>query len=150
MIGLTIVAAGTSMPEVATSVAAALKGERDIAVGNVVGSCTFNLLGCLGLSGVLGGSAGLAVAQSLLHFDLWVMLAATVMCVPLFFTGHTISRLEGALLLLGFALYLTYVVLAARGVASLPAPGTLLWVVVAPLVALSLLSTLRKRPHTLH
>ena len=149
VIGLTIVAAGTSMPEVATSVAAALKGERDIAVGNVVGSCTFNLLGCLGLSGVLAGAAGLAVAESLLRFDLWVMLAATVMCVPLFFTGRTISRLEGTLLLLGFALYLTYVVLAARGAAGLPAPGTLLWGVAAPLVALALLSALRARPRKL-
>lgn len=144
VIGLTIVAAGTSMPEVATSVAAALKGERDIAVGNVVGSCTFNLLGCLGLSGVLAGSAGLPVAEGLLHFDLWIMLAATVMCVPLFFSGREISRWEGALLLLSFALYLTYVVLQARGSAGLPAPGTVLWGVAAPLVVVSVTSALRR------
>lgn len=144
VIGLTIVAAGTSMPEVATSVAAALKGERDIAVGNVVGSCTFNLLGCLGLSGVLAGSAGLPVAQTLLNFDLWVLLAATVMCVPLFFTGREISRLEGALLLLGFALYMTYVVLMARGVSGMPAPHVLLWTVALPLVLASLAPVLRR------
>lgn len=146
VIGLTIVAAGTSMPEVATSVAAALKGERDIAVGNVVGSCIFNLLGCLGLSGVLAGSGGLPVAQGLLHFDLWIMLAATVVCVPLFFTGREISRVEGALLLLGFVLYLTYVVLQARGTPGLPAPQTLLWRVVAPLVLVTLLPALRRPP----
>jgi hypothetical protein len=58
VIGLTIVAAGTSLPEVATSIMAAIKGERDIAVGNVVGSNTFNILGCLGLSGLVSGSDG--------------------------------------------------------------------------------------------
>jgi cation:H+ antiporter len=68
VIGLTIVAAGTSLPEVAASImAAALKGERDIAVGNVVGSNTFNILGCLGLSGLVSGDLGLTVAPSLLH-----------------------------------------------------------------------------------
>lgn len=144
VIGLTIVAAGTSMPEVATSVAAALKGERDIAVGNVVGSCTFNLLGCLGLSGVLAGSAGLPVVQSLLQFDLWIMLAATLVCVPLFFTGREISRLEGALLLVGFALYLTYVVLAARGTPGLWAPQAVVWGVAAPMVAAALLASLQR------
>ena len=138
VIGLTIVAAGTSMPEVATSVAAALKGERDIAVGNVVGSCTFNLLGCLGLSGVLAGSVGLPVAQTLLDFDLWIMLAATVMCLPLLFTGREISRWEGALLLLAFLLYMAHVVLAARGVVSMPTPTLLLWSVALPLVLMAL------------
>lgn len=144
VIGLTIVAAGTSMPEVATSVAAALKGERDIAVGNVVGSCTFNLLGCLGLSSLLAGSAGLPVAQSLLDFDLWVMLAATLVCLPLFFSGHEISRFEGALLLFGFVLYLGYVVLAARGMPGLLAPQIVLWGVAAPMVVLALLASMRR------
>ncbi len=153
VIGLTIVAAGTSMPEVATSVAAALKGERDIAAGNVIGSCTFNLLGCLGLSGVLAGSmgsgaplasVGLPVAQSLLQFDLWVMLAATVMCVPLFVTGREISRSEGALLLGAFVLYILYLVLEALAAPGLPAPLTLLWSVVLPVVAVSVLSAFRR------
>ena len=75
VIGLTIVAAGTSMPEVATSITAAIKGERDIAVGNVVGSNTFNILGCLGLSGMVSGDMGLSIAPSLMAFDIWVMLA---------------------------------------------------------------------------
>lgn len=78
VIGLTIVAAGTSMPEVATSLTAAIKGERDIAVGNVVGSNTFNILGCLGLSGLVSGDLGLAMAPSLLAFDIWVMLAVAL------------------------------------------------------------------------
>jgi cation:H+ antiporter len=80
VIGLTIVAAGTSMPEVATSITAAIKGERDIAVGNVVGSNTFNILGCLGLSGLVSGDLGLAMAPSLLAFDSGVMLAVALAC----------------------------------------------------------------------
>ena len=73
VIALTIVALGTSLPEIATSVTAALKGQRDMAVGNVVGSNTFNILGCLGISGMLSTS-GLVVAESVIHFDAWVML----------------------------------------------------------------------------
>src|SRR5690606_2369274 len=70
IIGLTIVAAGTSMPEVATSIMATLRNERDIAIGNVVGSCTFNILGCLGIAGMVA-PGGLAVAPAVLHFDIW-------------------------------------------------------------------------------
>jgi cation:H+ antiporter len=86
VIGLTIVAAGTSLPEVAASVMAAIRGQRDIAVGNVIGSCTFNTLGVLGLSGLLA-PLPLSVPQSLLEFDLLVMLAAAIACLPVFFTG---------------------------------------------------------------
>ena len=88
VIGLTIVAAGTSMPEVATSITAAIKGECDIAVGNVVGSNTFNIPGCLGLSGLVSGDLGLAIAPSVLAFDMWVMLAVALACLPVFMTGR--------------------------------------------------------------
>ncbi len=98
VIGLTIVAAGTSMPEVATSITAAIKGERDIAVGNVVGSNTFNILGCLGLAGLVAPS-GLPLAPSVLTFDIWVMLAVAIACLPVFFTGREIARWEGAVFL---------------------------------------------------
>ena len=94
VIGLTIVAAGTSLPEVATSVVAALRGERDIAVGNVIGSNTFNILGVLGLSGLVA-PAGLPVRRAMLSFDLPVMIAVAVACLPVFFTGHLIARWEG-------------------------------------------------------
>jgi cation:H+ antiporter len=91
VIGLTIIAAGTSLPEVAASVTAALRGQRDIAVGNVVGSNTFNILGVLGLSGLVAPMP-LVVQPALLEFDMLVMVAVAVACLPVFFTGATIAR----------------------------------------------------------
>jgi cation:H+ antiporter len=114
VIGLTVIAAGTSLPEVATSVLAAIRGERDIAVGNVVGSNIFNLLGVLGPSAILSAE-GLPVDDSLMRFDVPVMLLAAAICLPIFFTGQTISRLEGAILLLGYIGYTTVLVLKATG-----------------------------------
>ncbi|MFH1278817.1 MAG: calcium/sodium antiporter [Candidatus Eisenbacteria bacterium] len=104
VVGLTIVAAGTSLPELATSLVAAVRGERDIAVGNVVGSNVFNLLGVLGLAAALP-PAGIAVERSMLLVDGPVMLVAALACLPVFFTGRTIARWEGGLFLAGFAAY---------------------------------------------
>ena len=104
VIGLTIVAAGTSLPELATSIVAAIKGERDIAVGNVVGSNLFNIMGILGLTALLAPDP-LSVSPQTLALDLPVMLAAAVACLPIFLTSHRISRAEGALLLAGYAAY---------------------------------------------
>ena len=98
MIGLTIVAVGTSLPEVATSVIAALKGESDIAVGNVVGSNIFNLLGVLGI-GALVSPNGIFVAQPVLQFDLPVMVFVALVTLPVFYIDSRISRIEGGLLL---------------------------------------------------
>ncbi|MFC1464575.1 MAG: calcium/sodium antiporter, partial [Candidatus Brachytrichaceae bacterium NZ_4S206] len=86
VIGLTIVAGGTSLPEVATSVMASIRGERDIAVGNAVGSNLFNLLSVLGLTAMVA-PAGVAVAPSVLAFDMPVMLVVAIACLPIFFTG---------------------------------------------------------------
>jgi cation:H+ antiporter len=119
VIGLTIVAAGTSMPEVATSVMAAIKGERDIAVGNVVGSGTFNILGCVGVSGLAAGSAGLVIPDSVMAFDMWVMLAVAVACLPVFMTGQEIARWEGGVLLSYYVAYVVYLVLQAQQSAAL-------------------------------
>jgi len=105
VIGLTLVAAGTSMPELATSVVASLRGERDIAVGNVVGSNMFNILAVLGLTGLVAGD-GVPVAGSALRVDIPVMIAVAVICLPSFFTGRIITRLEG---LTFIALYVAYV-----------------------------------------
>ena len=112
IIGLTIVALGTSLPEVATSVVAALKGERDIAVGNVVGSNIFNILSVLGLSAAIA-PAGVAVSPTALAFDLPVMAAVAILCLPIFFTGSVISRPEGAILLFYYIAYLTFLILDA-------------------------------------
>lgn len=119
VVGLTIVAAGTSLPEVATSITAALKGERDIAVGNVVGSNVFNILGVLGLSGLVAGTGGIIVAPSILAFDAWVMLAAAIACIPIFMTGREIARWEGAVFLAYYVFYVAYLIMAAEQHAAL-------------------------------
>lgn len=138
VIGLTIVAAGTSLPEVATSLTAALKGERDIAVGNVVGSNTFNILGCLGLSGLVSGASGLELSPSLLSFDIWVMLAVALACLPVFLTGRTIARWEGALFLGYYAVYVAYLVLAAQQHTALGLLGTAIMGFALPLTLVTL------------
>ncbi|TAH51244.1 MAG: calcium/sodium antiporter [Betaproteobacteria bacterium] len=113
VIGLTLIAAGTSLPEVATSITAALRGERDIAVGNVVGSNVFNILGVLGVSAIVS-PAGLDVAPSMPVFDLPVMVAVALACLPVFFTGRVIARWEGALFFAYYLAYTAYLILMAR------------------------------------
>ena len=137
VIGLTIVAAGTSLPEVATSVMAAIRGERDIAVGNVVGSNIFNILLILGVTGAIAPS-GLAVAPSVLAFDLPVMIAVAVACLPVFFTGHLIARWEGGLFLAYYVAYVTWIVLeASQHDALAPFSTVMLWFVL-PLTAVTI------------
>jgi cation:H+ antiporter len=141
VIGLTIVAAGTSLPEVATSVAAALKGERDIAVGNVVGSCVFNLLAVVGLGALaaVGSSQpGLPVPSAVLNFDLWVMLAVFLACLPVFMTGREIARWEGALFLAYYAAYVCYLILAAKEHDALPVFSAAMLGFVLPLTIVTL------------
>ncbi len=137
VIGLTIVAAGTSLPEVATSILAALRGERDIAVGNVVGSNLFNILSVLGLSALVS-PAGLPAASALLRFDLPVMIAVAVACLPVFASGSVIARWEGALFFLYYAAYTAYVVLAAQQHDALPAFSAAMQAFVLPLTAVTL------------
>jgi cation:H+ antiporter len=145
VIGLTIVAAGTSLPEVATSITAAIKGERDIAVGNVVGSNTFNILGCLGLSGLAAGGDGLTMAPSLLAFDIWVMLAVALACVPVFLTGREIARWEGAVFVLYYAAYVAYLILAAQQHDALRTYTLAMTGFVLPLTVVTLVAVLLRR-----
>lgn len=112
VIGLTIVAAGTSMPEVVTSVIAAVKGERDIAVGNVVGSNIFNLLAVLGISGMVAGG-GINILDSAIRFDIPVMIAVALLCLPVFFSGKQISRTEGWILLVLYIAYTAWLIFSA-------------------------------------
>jgi len=137
VIGLTIVAAGTSLPEVAASVVAALKGERDIAVGNIVGSNLFNILAVLGLSSLVS-PAGLAVAPSLLALDMPVMIAVAIACLPIFLSDYRIERWEGALFLAYYVFYVTYLVLAATGHALLPLFAGAMLLFALPLTAVTL------------
>lgn len=110
VIGLTVVAIGTSMPEVVTSVVAALKGERDIAVGSVIGSCILNILAVLGITGLFAQD-GILVKDVVLQFDLMILLAASIACIPIFFTGHVISRWEGGMFLFFYGAYIFYLFL---------------------------------------
>ncbi|UCH47519.1 MAG: calcium/sodium antiporter [Betaproteobacteria bacterium] len=112
VIGLTVVAAGTSLPEVAASVVAAVKGERDIAVGNAIGSSIYNILLVLGATALVA-PAGIAVAQSVQNFDFPVMIAVSVACLPIFFTGYRIDRWEGSVFLGYYFSYAAYVVMKA-------------------------------------
>ena len=145
VIGLTIVAAGTSMPEVAASLVAAFKGERDIAVGNVVGSNTFNILGCLGVSGVLAGGSGLGVAPSVLAFDLWVMLAVALACLPVFLSGREIARWEGGVFVAYYAAYVAYLILAAQQHDALGTFSAAMMSFVVPLTLITLVVSLLPR-----
>jgi cation:H+ antiporter len=137
VIGLTIVAAGTSLPEVASSVVAAVRGERDIAVGNVIGSNMFNILGCLGLAGLVGTSP-LAIASSIIAFDLPMMLAVAVACLPIFLTGATVARWEGGLFLGYYLAYTAYVILAATRHDALPLFSGVMLGFVVPLTIVTL------------
>lgn len=118
VIGLTIVAAGTSMPEVAASIAATLRGQRDIAVGNVIGSNIFNILCIMGLTGI-AAPRGVNVAESIYAFDLPVMLAVALACSPLLAGRHSIERWAGGLFLFYYVAYTAYLVLQAQNHAAL-------------------------------
>jgi cation:H+ antiporter len=145
VIGLTIVAAGTSMPEVATSIMAAIKGERDIAVGNVVGSSTFNILGCLGLSGLVSGDLGLVMPAAILNFDIWVMIAVSLACLPVFMTGREIARWEGGVFVLYYAAYVTYLILATQQHDALGMFSAAMMSFVIPITVITLVVVLLRR-----
>lgn len=114
VIGLTIIAAGTSLPELATTMVAAARRESDIAIGNVLGSNIFNLLGILGLAGML---EPLPVAPHLARYDIPIALAFALVLIPLMVSGRRLSRGEGLLLFLGYAGYTVWLVMtrAAAG-----------------------------------
>jgi cation:H+ antiporter len=148
IIGLTIVAAGTSLPEVATSVVASIRGERDIAVGNVVGSNIFNILCVLGAASAVS-KTGMTVTTSALKFDIPVMTAATIACLPVFFTGSRISRGEGVLFLGYYAAYIIYLIRMASKPVETENFGRVLWWYVIPLTStvliISVIFSLRNR-----
>ena len=137
VIGLTVVAIGTSLPEVATSVIATVRGERDIAVGNVVGSNIFNILLVLGTAGIVSPD-GIPFSSAALFFDVPVMIAVAVACLPIFFTGHCIDRWEGVLFLCYYLAYTGYLVLDSAEHEALPIYSGIMAAFVLPLTALTL------------
>ena len=118
VVGLTIVAAGTSLPEVAASLVAAVRGHRDMAVGNVLGSNIFNLTVILGVTAM--AADGLPVPAGVVTFDLVVMVAVAVACLPIVMTGHRIARWEGALFVAYYVAYTAYLVMDAVAHERLP------------------------------
>lgn len=140
VIGLTVVAIGTSLPELATSIVAVRRGQRDLAVGNVVGSNIFNIGAVMGLAGILSPTA-VPVPESALALDIPLMIAAAVALLPIAFTGSRISRWEGGLFVGLYVAYLTYLVLDAGDTPLLQGfTNVMLWFV-TPLVVLALVST---------
>lgn len=137
VIGLTVVAIGTSLPELATSVMASIRGQRDIAVGNVVGSNIFNILAVLGLSGLLAPN-GISVPVAALTFDLPVMIAVAIACLPIFFTRHRIDRWEGAVFLGYFVAYIAYLLLASAQHDTLPQFSAVMLAFVVPLTVITI------------
>jgi cation:H+ antiporter len=138
VIGLTVVAVGTSLPEIATSVLATLRGQREIAIGNVIGSNVFNLLIVLGLASAIA-PGGIAVSDAAIRFDLPVMTAVAVACLPIFFTGHCIERWEGGLFLGYYAAYTAYLLLDAAHHDALPAFSHMMMGFVIPLTVITLM-----------
>lgn len=102
VVGLTLVAVGTSLPELSISVIAAIRRHADVAVGNILGSNIFNLLGILGVSALL---QPLPVHPRILHFDQWVMLGTSLLLLLFLYTGRRLSRAEGGVLLVGYGIY---------------------------------------------
>ena len=111
VIGLTVVAAGTSMPELATSLVAAFRRQADVAIGNVLGSNIYNLLGIGGVTALISPTG---IPAQIVRFDSPAMLAASVVLLAMLRTGRRLSRAEGAMLLAGYAAYLWWI---------WPAPG---------------------------
>ncbi|MGK7889196.1 MAG: calcium/sodium antiporter [Leptolyngbyaceae cyanobacterium] len=137
VIGLTIIALGTSLPEAATSIIASVKGERDIAVGNVIGSNIFNILAVLGVAGLFSPN-GIAVSPAAINFDIPVMVAVAIACLPIFFSGNVISRWEGIVFFAYYLAYMGYVILDATGHDSLPLYSSVLASFVIPLTVITL------------
>jgi len=139
VIGLTVVAVGTSLPELATSIIAVIRGERDIAVGNVVGSNIYNILLVLGLTGMVGPE-GISVPPAALRFDIPVMIAVAVACLPIFFTGNLIERWEGLLFFGYYLAYTGYLVLASAQHEVLPVFSMIMGLFVIPLTGITLIT----------
>jgi cation:H+ antiporter len=147
IIGLTIVAVGTSLPELATSVVAALRGARDISIGNLIGSNIFNIFSVLGFSGLVA-RGGLAVAPDVLAGDIPLMVVVALACLPLFRAGFVISRWNGAFFFGSYVLFVVWTLLRATASPALGIFRRLIFDAVLPAfiigVVVSIILSLRK------
>jgi cation:H+ antiporter len=138
IIGLTIVAFGTTSPELVVSIQSSIIGQSDIALGNVVGSNVFNILAVLGLSAIFA-PGGINVSSSALHFDIPVMIAVAVACLPIFFTGNIIALWEGALFFCYYLAYAAYLIIGSKHHEILPIFSYVMIIFVIPLTILTLI-----------
>jgi cation:H+ antiporter len=138
IVGLTVVAIGTSLPELATSIIAVRRGERDMAVGNIVGSNIFNIGMVLGAPAIIFGQ-GIPVPAAAIALDLPLMLAASIALLPIAFTGFIVARWEGGMFVALYVAYTAYLVLAATQHDALEGlTGVMIWFVL-PLVGVTLI-----------
>ncbi|MFZ0564599.1 MAG: calcium/sodium antiporter [Chlamydiales bacterium] len=148
-ISLLMIAIGTSLPELATTIMAISKKEYDIIVGNVVGSNIFNILGVMGISIAVAPSP-LLVPSKAITFDIPVMVACAIAAWPIFITGHKISRWEGALFLFYYLLYVAYLIMRSENYAILPLFTTAFFFFILPLTLITLLITFFRHVHRNH
>lgn len=144
LIGLTIVAIGTSLPELATSVVASFRGERDIAVGNVLGSNIFNVLVVLGVAGTISPN-GIQVSEALIQFDIPVAIAVAFACLPIFYSGQRIDRGEALLFLFYYVIYTSYLILNATKQEIPEYINILLWFVLPLTVVILIIPSVKER-----
>lgn len=144
LIGLTIVAFGTSLPELATSVVASLRGERDIAVGNVLGSNIFNILAVLGIAGAVS-PAGIEISRRIIQFNTPVAIAVACACLPIFYSGKQIDRLEGLIFLFYYFAYNAYLILEALENPILPIYTEIMAIITAVTAIAIIISAIREK-----
>lgn len=140
VIGLTVVAVGTSLPELVTSLVAAIRGERDIAIGNVVGSCIANI-GLVLAAPALFANGGISVAPAAIALDIPLMLAAALAVLPIVFTGFAVQRWEGALFVALYVAYTAYLVLNVTEHQALNGFTQTMVLLVLPLIGLAIAAT---------
>jgi cation:H+ antiporter len=142
VIGLTIVAVGTSLPEIATSLVASLRGQRDIAVGNVVGSNIFNVLLVVGIC-ALASPIPVAVSEKAVRLDIPIMVAVAVACWPVFYTGYSIDRWEGVSFLSLYVAYLVFLYFQATEHWALRGYTTVMQCVLAAIALIMVILSIR-------
>jgi cation:H+ antiporter len=138
VIGLTVVSIGTSLPEITTSIVAAIRRERELVISSVIGSNILNILAVLGITGLVLPEA-IPVTNALIRFDIMILLAVSFACIPIFFTGHVISRAEGALFLIYYIAYIVYLWLASSDHQVLPAFSYTMLLFVVPITFFTLM-----------
>jgi cation:H+ antiporter len=137
VIGLTVVAVGTSLPELITSIVATYRGEHDLAVGNVVGSNIFNILCVLGICSII---QPLQIPSAALSFDIPILLVSAIACLPIMFVGKVVNRFDGLFFTCMYGGYILYLVLISRQHADVPVISEILLVFFIPLCLLTVFS----------